>query len=209
MACILSQLISASYASNAVTLQGEGAFTNSPIRTQALGKEHFFKIANTWKMDINYVEGAYATLRDKKFVRVDALIALREKSEGNNPRENFMRYKLLDRLMSDHMNAFGQRVIRTHEIPGAGFIKIHEFVGLTTRELKALSPDTADEQGFFSLCDEALRDADFDYRRALDIAMKRGRHSPTFEDYRQLATQADVCINLLFSTYAQKVSKVI
>lgn len=210
MLCVMIDGMSASYASDDVvcSLRIESPLTDSPIVTRTLGREHFFKIAKNWKMDITYVEGVYKALSDKKFVRVDALHFLKEKSVENKPRENFMRYKLVDRLMNEHMNVFGQRIVRTHTIPGAGSIEIHEFVGLSSKELTTLNAKTVYDQDFLFACDEALRDADFDYRRALDIAMKRGPHTYTFKGYRQLAAQVDECITLLFSVYAQKTSYV-
>lgn len=207
MVFLMSQILSISHASDDIfSCKSTSPSSHFSVLTRTLQKEHFVEIATHWKMSVTYVEGVYQTLIEKKFMRADTLGALKQKKLQNNPRGNFMRYKLVDRLMSDHMMAFGQRVMRRHIVQGAGSIQSPEFVGIDSMELKRLSANTAYDQGVFSVCDEALRDANFNYRRALDISIKRSPHPSAFEDYRQLATQADECINLLFSFYAQKAS---
>lgn len=154
--------------------------------SKELSKDYLHRVARVFRISPHYVDQTYTLLKQNNFVRIDTLDQLRNYMPKS--REFAMRLRLVDRLIADHIDAFA---------PG-------RFSRAELTHLWAAHPlfDIAKIYGY----EEALIDADLNYRKALDIAVRRHHSCQNFEDYCKAAYEAQAYLELLLSEYATRKS---
>lgn len=159
------------------------------------GDDHFIKsalplttihhIASIFTIRESYVEKAYKVLQENQFKRDKTLEIMSAPQIGKSHRESSMRIRTVDRLIEEH-------------------ILLKDPEKFSESDLKRLLPqaENLDSIKQVSLHNDALIDANFEFKRALDFAIRRQGTFKNMEEYLEKATESQKYIEFLLSKYA-------
>ncbi len=165
------------------------ALTESPVTTEKMSG-----LARIFRVKRDFIEEVYKTLKDKNFNRSDTLMWIREQNLKIGSREHLMRISVVERLLKEHIAAKFSGVMDESAL---------SKIALTLDETKSMNGGETGSMKDLKFHHEALFDGTFDFRRAIDIAMRRQGGGIDMQDYIAKARKSQMYLELLLSEYAR------
>lgn len=167
---------------------------NPALAESRVTAEKMSGLARIFRIKRDFIEEVYKTLKEKNFSRSDTLMWIREQNLRIGSREHLMRISVVDRLLKEHIAAKFSGVMDDSAL---------SKIALTLDETKSMNGGEAGSMKNLIFHNEALLDGVFDFRRAIDIAMRRQGGGKDMQDYTAKSKVSQKYLEFLLAEYAR------